>query len=113
MYYYDVNSLYPYAALADMPGVNCRQYYYIDSEHMSIHDLFGFFHCMIDASQVKVEYLGLLLTRTKGLIFPHGKWEGWYFSEEVKFASKDLRSPIKMSKFFLLGIYSSPYVQLR
>ena len=35
-------------------------------------------------------YLGLLPKRTKsGLNFPLGKWEGWYFSEELKFAKKN------------------------
>lgn len=87
LYYYDVNSLYPYASLADMPGLICRHYNYMDSEHIDFLDLFGFYNCNIDATNVKADYLGLLPVRLKGLIFPHGKWEGWYFSEELKFAS--------------------------
>ena len=38
----------------------------------------------------KDNYLGLLPVRDKlGLRFPLGKWEGWYFSEQLKFASEN------------------------
>lgn len=87
LYYYDINSLYPYAALSDMPGLTCRHYNFIDNNSIDYEDLFGFFHCKVDATNVKAEYLGLLPVRLNGLIFPHGKWSGWYFSEEFKFAS--------------------------
>lgn len=26
LFYYDINSLYPYASLNDMPGLNCKKY---------------------------------------------------------------------------------------
>ena len=78
LYYYDINSLYPFAAINDMPGLSCRKL--LLSDNKSIENLFGFFYCRIDATQVKCNYLGLLPLRTKGLIFPVGKWEGWYFS---------------------------------
>jgi hypothetical protein len=40
--YYDVNSLYPFAALNPMPGINCI---YIENPRgvINIKDLFGFF----------------------------------------------------------------------
>lgn len=86
LFYYDVNSLYPHTALQDMPGLKCsRVFFYEDNQ--DINNLFGFFYCSIDAPLNA--YLGILPLRTiKGLIFPLGKWEGWYFSEELKFASK-------------------------
>ena len=85
-FYYDVNSLYPYVALQDMPGLICSKLNYYDDKQ-DISSLFGFFYCSIDAPLNS--YLGLLPLRTQsGLIFPLGKWEGWYFSEELKFAKE-------------------------
>ena len=83
--YYDVNSLYPYAALNNMPGLNCI---YTDNINSNIGDilnnLFGFYFCKIKTND---GYLGLLPHRTNnGLIQPLGEFEGWYFSEELKFA---------------------------
>jgi hypothetical protein len=48
LYYYDVNSLYPYASLNDMPGLNCV---FTDNINKNlkdcINDLFGFYYCKI------------------------------------------------------------------
>lgn len=85
LYYYDINSLYPFAALSDMPGLECRKHYLFDD--VSVENLFGFFYCDVDATNVRSEYIGLLPVRSTGLIFPLGKLSGWYFSEELKFAS--------------------------
>jgi hypothetical protein len=68
-YYYDVNSLYPYASLNQMPGVNCT---YVEriTPKLELANLFGFFYCKIKSSG---NYLGLLPIRTKtSLIFPVG-----------------------------------------
>lgn len=85
MYYYDVNSLYPYSALNVMPGLSCL---YIENINLNISklidDMFGFYYCKI---RVTNGYLGLLPYRSKnGLLMPIGEYEGWYFSEELKFA---------------------------
>lgn len=58
LYYYDVNSLYPYVALQDLPGTQCHK------ENQKIRG-------------------------KDGLTFPLAKWEGWYFSEELKFAEQN------------------------
>lgn len=85
LFYYDVNSLYPYVALQDMPGLTCDKLFYYDHTDINIDNLFGFFYCRIE-TPLDI-YLGLLPVRTKsGLTFPLGKWYGWYFSEELKFA---------------------------
>lgn len=90
LYYYDVNSLYPYASLNTMPGINST---YIEciKDKVNIDDLFGFFYCKIKTNFTKNNnYFGLLPVRTKtNLIFPLGEWEGWYFSEELKFAKEN------------------------
>ena len=86
LFYYDVNSLYPYVALQDMPGLICSKLNYYDDKQ-DICSLFAFYYCSIDAPLNS--YLGLLPLRTQtGLIFPLAKWEGWYFSEELKFAKE-------------------------
>nr|QCS25166.1 hypothetical protein [Arthonia quintaria] len=79
LYYYDVNSLYPYASLNDMPGLECTKIQFFKYKE-KINNLFGFFYCEIETTNNN--YLGLLPYRTKkGIIFPQGKWYGWYFSE--------------------------------
>lgn len=72
LFYYDVNSLYPSAALNDMPGLKCKKHILIDKS-TSLDNLFGFFFFYVDATSVLVDYLGLLPFRNKGLIFPLGK----------------------------------------
>ena len=86
-FYYDVNSLYPYVALQDMPGLICSKLSLFE-DYENIDMFFGFFSCR---SQTPLDgYLGLLPIRTNGggLIFPLGQWEGWYFSEQLKFAKQ-------------------------
>ena len=86
LYYYDVNSLYPYSALNPMPGLMCT---YIDNINLHICDcfgeLYGFYYCKITTTRC---YLGLLPYRSEngGLLMPTGKFEGWYFSEQLKYA---------------------------
>lgn len=83
LYHYDVNSLYPFSSLNPIPGINCS---YIENmnSHINLHNIFGFFYCSVETTD---NYLGLLPVHTKqGLIMPNGKWKGWYFSEELKFA---------------------------
>lgn len=79
MYYYDVNSLYPYVALQDLQGLECSK---IDNfeDNVDICNLFGFYYCEIETSGDK--YLGVLPFTSKfGIYFPLGKWKGWYLSE--------------------------------
>ena len=90
LYYYDVNSLYPYSALNSIPGNICTYTEYFNSDEVgslgrpNLDDLFGFFYCDIETDD---SYLGLLPVRhPKGILMPHGKWSGWFFSEELKFA---------------------------
>jgi DNA polymerase type B, organellar and viral len=71
LFYYDVNSLYPYAALNSMPGINCT---YIDGDDLDLDNLFGFFHAKVKTNNL---YLGLLPIKTNlGLILPEGEFEG-------------------------------------
>ena len=95
LYYYDVNSLYPYVALQDMPGLTCKKVFFFEG-YEDISQLFGYFYCRIETPLD--DYLGLLPIRTNtGLKFPLGQWEGWYFSEQLKFV-KDHGYKIKVLK---------------
>jgi hypothetical protein len=42
LFYYDVNSLYPYVSLQDMPGLYCSKVKMYDY-NVNINDLFGFY----------------------------------------------------------------------
>jgi len=85
LYYYDVNSLYPHAALNPMPGSNCVFEDSINSYLKDVTNFFGFYYCSIKTNN---SYLGLLPIRSKqGIIMPNGEWSGWYFSEELRFAA--------------------------
>jgi DNA polymerase elongation subunit (family B) len=87
LYYYDVNSLYPYVSLQDMVGLKCSKQEYIN-KHADLNTLFGFYYCDIKAP--KDSYLCVLPLRVDtGIIFPTGEWSGMYFSEELKFAKEN------------------------
>jgi hypothetical protein len=71
LFYYDVNSLYPFVALNDMPGLVCDKLIYYN--HITdIEELFGFFYCKIEAPSNL--YLGLLppVRQNLGIVFPLG-----------------------------------------
>lgn len=81
LYYYDVNSLYPFAWLNDMPGLICDKLTFYN-DNVDISDLFGFFYCKIQVAEDL--YLGLLPVRINlGIEFPLCKWQGWYISENL------------------------------
>lgn len=85
LYYYDVNSLYPFAALNPMPGNKCTYLeFFNDTSLACVNNLFGYFYCEIETNN---NYFGLLPLHIKlGLVMSNGKWSGWYFSEQLKFA---------------------------
>lgn len=70
LFYYDVNSLYPYSAINDMPGHECKYVEYSSTQKVSENsDLFGFYYCEVKTNN---GYLGLLPVHNKGLIMPNG-----------------------------------------
>jgi len=54
LYYYDVNSLYPFALLNPLPGLNCGYGKFKDN---NLNVLFGFFICKITTNK---QYLGVV-----------------------------------------------------
>jgi hypothetical protein len=83
--YIDINSLYPYSALKEMPGLNCEWVEAFDQKDpLDLDKLFGFFQARIETNN---NYIGLLPIRLNNkIIFPNGKFEGIWSSEELLFA---------------------------
>nr|ADO51614.1 dnapol [Moniliophthora roreri] len=90
--YLDINSLYPFAALNSMPGLECnfiKSFTSINQrgrkdKGLDLDNLFGFFYAKVKTNN---QYLGLLPLHKDGkLIFPNGEFKGIWFSEELKFA---------------------------
>lgn len=83
LYQYDVNSLYPFMMLNDLPiGNPVHIKGTISANEAS--DLFGFFNCKIVAPKCDSLVQFLPYKHEKRTITPVGSWSGWYFSEEVK-----------------------------
>lgn len=83
VYYYDVNSLYPYAQCNPMPFKNLGW----RKEINSLDNFFGF--CLAEIICPMNITKPMLPYSTGGkTVFPTGSWTGTYFSEELKAAQK-------------------------
>lgn len=81
LYYYDVNSLYPFAMLKPMPYEKIKTI--PDMSNINLNDFFGF--CLAEIECPKDIIRPLLIHKHEGKsIHPTGKWLGVYFSEELK-----------------------------
>ena len=68
LYYFDVNSLYPFASLNLIPSTECKYIEDFSGEGLILNNLFGFFYCKVKTSDT---YLGLLPVHLNGnLIYP-------------------------------------------
>nr|YP_009348157.1 hypothetical protein [Hericium coralloides]APX41110.1 hypothetical protein [Hericium coralloides] len=82
LYYYDVNSLYPYAMCNDIPLKFEKT-----TDSGNLNDVFGFLEVNVYCpNTVKTPFLPVKFNNQT--IYPHGKWSGTYFSEELKQAVK-------------------------
>lgn len=82
--YYDVNSLYPFAMMNDMP---LHYLFTIENSGIELEDTFGFVEAII--TPPKDIQNPLLMHHYMGKnIHPIGTWQGTYFSEELKAAVK-------------------------
>lgn len=82
--YYDINSLYPYAMLNDMPLNYLGE---IDGSIIELKDCFGFVEAIVTCPK-DIETPLLLHNHNGKNIHPTGTWQGTYFSEELKAAEK-------------------------
>jgi len=85
IYVYDYNSLYPTAMTKPMP-VGKPLY----SKLKDLSKIFGFVKANITMPDMYYPVLPcrVVVDGEEKLIFPTGKWTGWYFSEELKLAEK-------------------------
>jgi hypothetical protein len=83
LYYYDVNSLYPFSMLKDMPvGDTTLRYFKIPVEGRILNNKFGFAQVQIKAP--KGINRPILPLKANGRIYnPLGSWSGIYFIEEL------------------------------
>lgn len=80
LYCYDINSLYPFTMLNDMP-IGDPTYVLGD---IDLDKFFGFLKVKIKAPDLNIPFLPK--HHNGFLISPIGEWEGVYFSEELKYA---------------------------
>jgi hypothetical protein len=82
LYYYDVNSLYPFAMKKPMPYELIRKIK-VHENNFNLDSFFGFLKVeVISPNNIKIP---LLPCKYMGkTIFPTGSWVGTYFSEELK-----------------------------
>lgn len=80
-YYYDVNSLYPFAMCKPMPFELIKEYK--DMTNINLSNFFGF--CLAEITTPRDILKPLLPYKYQGkTIYPTGNWIGVYFSEELK-----------------------------
>jgi hypothetical protein len=92
LYYYDINSLYPKAMCNLMPHKVIKKYDVMDN--LDLNKFFGFCHVEVNCDNNVSK--PVLPVKFKGKnIFPRGRWEGVYFSEELKLI-KSLGYTIKL-----------------
>jgi hypothetical protein len=75
LYYYDVNSLYPYVSKMSIPGNKCKYIEDFSGNGLNLDELFGFFYCNVKTNN---GYIGLLPVHTpKGeMINPNEEYSG-------------------------------------
>jgi len=78
LFYYDVNSLYPYSSLNTLCGINAKYIEFVKPLIGISDDVFGYFYCKIDTCFSRIQDFGLLPKRdvNGSLSFPLGVWYG-------------------------------------
>lgn len=98
LYYYDVNSLYPYVMCKDLPYKVKKKWTdlsltALEREGVDKKDFFGFVKAEVICNKEKVSipilpYKILNPDKNNNLQYPYGNWVGYYFSEELKKAEE-------------------------
>jgi hypothetical protein len=78
LFYYDVNSLYPWGSLNSLCGVNAECVDFVIPLKGISNNMFGSYYCNIKTYKSSINQIGLLPKRNHDgtLIFPLGEWEG-------------------------------------
>jgi hypothetical protein len=91
LFYYDINSEYPFVSKNAMPGnlvtyMELQDHEVNNGKTLELENLFGYFYCKV---KTKNNYLGLLpLHINNNLVLCNGEFYGVWFSEELKFAKE-------------------------
>jgi hypothetical protein len=81
LYYYDVNSLYPFVMKFIMPTKHLKTHR--DLKGVNIDNFFGFIKAKITVPK-NIKHPCIPYRYRDGTIYPHGTWTGIYFSEFLK-----------------------------
>ena len=107
LFYYDVNSLYPYAMTKPMPGG--KPVWHGNLECSDLENLFGFVTAKVTCpDHLKVPLLPYKDPKLGTLLFPTGTFTGVYFTEELKLAKK-VGYKVQLRHGYLFEKKSSPF----
>ncbi len=97
LHYYDVNSLYPSVMVEqEYPVLEKNNWEYTTKY---IKNELGYYYCHIEAPKMEIPLLPYHRIDGK-LLFPYGKWAGWYYSPEIDKA-KEIGYNIKVDKGYV------------
>jgi hypothetical protein len=117
LYYYDVNSLYPFV-MKDFPMPGGKPVWYSSLSGIELESMCGFIEAYIECPETIKRPLLPYRQKDKTLIFPTGVFVGVYYSEELKLAREIGYTVIPLSgylyekmespfKDFVTTLYSS------
>lgn len=107
IYYYDVNSLYPYVMKTfAMPGG--KPVWHGNLEGLELDDMFGFIEAYVVCPTTITRPFLPYKKQNNTLLFPTGKFWGVYYSEELKYA-RDLGYQIIPLRGYLFEEMISPF----
>jgi len=109
LYYYDVNSLYPYIMKSyPMPGG--KPVWHGNLEGQDLDSLYGFIEAYVECPRnITRPFLPYRDENKKTLIFPTGNFVGVYYSEELKYARDIGYRIIPLSGYLFEKMNSSPF----
>ncbi len=115
-FHYDVNSLYPFCMLSDMPTGEGK---WVDGSNINLNSFFGFCKIIIHKvpENLKIPFL-TIKDLELGHIAPLGTWSGIYFSEEIKLAQTlgykiEIINGIKYGRGELFSKFVNKFYDLR
>lgn len=107
LYYYDVNSLYPYI-MKSFPMPGGVPVWHGNLEGQELSNLYGFIEAYVECPSTMTRPFLPYRNEDKILLFPTGKFVGVYFSEELIYA-RDLGYTIMPLKGYLFEKKPSPF----
>nr|GEV34281.1 DNA polymerase-like [Tanacetum cinerariifolium] len=107
LYYYDVNSLYPFV-MKEYPMPYGKPVWYSNMEDMDIDSMLGFIEAYVVCPKTINKPFLPYRSMTSTLMFPTGEFIGVYYSEELKYAV-GLRYKVVLISGYLFEKKESPF----